>query len=148
MAVVVKPLAKIPDTEQQPHLVEGREDGPIRCKRCKCYMCPGFGFIDGGRRFQCHLCCAITDVSGRYNILIYLYSIILFFVNFWTFAAPSPMLVQVVSYCSLLIICRTIYVSAAKYQIGNRIIFCKVLKVCSSNCIKLKITLKGYCSFK
>jgi len=64
--VVVKPLAKVPDTEQQPHLVEAREDGPIRCKRCKCYMCPGFGFIDGGRRFQCHLCCAITDTPHNY----------------------------------------------------------------------------------
>ena len=64
MTIVVKPLAVVPETEQQLHLVEAREDGPIRCNRCKCYMCPGFGFIDGGRRFQCHMCCCITDVSA------------------------------------------------------------------------------------
>ena len=26
--------------------------GPLRCKRCKAYVCPQFRFIEGGRSFQ------------------------------------------------------------------------------------------------
>ena len=40
--------------------------GPLRCKRCKAYVCPQFRFIDGGRSFQCHLCQAITEVPQHY----------------------------------------------------------------------------------
>ena len=40
--------------------------GPLRCKRCKAYVCPQFRFIEGGRSFQCHLCQAITEVPQYY----------------------------------------------------------------------------------
>lgn len=65
MSICVKPLARLPDNEPPPCLVE-HTDGPIRCKRCKCYMCPQFGFVDGGRRFQCHMCHCITDTPHHY----------------------------------------------------------------------------------
>ena len=35
--------------------------GPVRCIRCKAYMCPFMQFIDGGRRFQCPFCKATTE---------------------------------------------------------------------------------------
>lgn len=62
MAMSVKPMA-MPTNEAPVPIVDTGPEGPIRCKRCKAYMCPQFKFIDGGRRFQCCMCCAITDVS-------------------------------------------------------------------------------------
>lgn len=66
MSVCVKPLAKLLDGEEPPYIVDPGQQGPIRCKRCKAYMCPQFKFIDGGRRFQCHMCHAITDTPHHY----------------------------------------------------------------------------------
>lgn len=40
--------------------------GPVRCVRCKAYMNPFMNFIDGGRRFQCVLCNALTEVNPDY----------------------------------------------------------------------------------
>lgn len=40
--------------------------GPVRCIRCKAYMSPLMQFIDGGRRFQCLLCKATTEVPAEY----------------------------------------------------------------------------------
>jgi len=40
--------------------------GPVRCIRCKAYMSPLMQFIDGGRRFQCLLCKATTEVPPEY----------------------------------------------------------------------------------
>ena len=63
MGLIVKPLARLPNGEAPPLIVDPGQDGPIRCKRCKAYMCPQFSFTDGGRRFQCVLCNAITEVG-------------------------------------------------------------------------------------
>ena len=63
MALTIKPMATLKEGEYPPLVVDPGTEGPIRCKRCKAYMCPQFMFIDGGRRFQCHMCTAITDVS-------------------------------------------------------------------------------------
>ena len=38
----------------------------IRCNRCRAYMSPFMRFMDGGRRFQCALCHAISEVSQTY----------------------------------------------------------------------------------
>ena len=40
--------------------------GPVRCMRCKAYMCSLMQFIDGGRRFQCVFCKATTEVPAEY----------------------------------------------------------------------------------
>merc|ERR1719228_1195958 len=40
--------------------------GPVRCLRCKAYMCPFMTFTDGGKRFQCSFCKATTEVPQEY----------------------------------------------------------------------------------
>lgn len=37
------------------------ELGPVRCHRCKAYMCPFMEFQDGGRRFRCPFCKCSSD---------------------------------------------------------------------------------------
>ncbi|XP_061490573.1 protein transport protein Sec24C isoform X2 [Rhineura floridana] len=66
LAAVIKPLAALPTEEAPPYLVEHGESGPIRCNRCKAYMCPFMQFIEGGRRFQCCFCSCVTEVPSHY----------------------------------------------------------------------------------
>lgn len=42
--------------------------GPVRCQRCKAYICPFMEFIDGGRKFRCPFCKAAT--TGNFYIKI------------------------------------------------------------------------------
>ena len=35
--------------------------GPVRCVRCKAYMCSFMQYTDGGRKFTCPLCPAVSD---------------------------------------------------------------------------------------
>uniref|UniRef100_U5EY34 Putative vesicle coat complex copii subunit sec24/subunit sfb2 n=1 Tax=Corethrella appendiculata TaxID=1370023 RepID=U5EY34_9DIPT len=64
--LIVSPFAKTLDKEIPPPIVNFGELGPIRCLRCKAYMCPFMQFIDAGRRFQCLLCKATTEVPQEY----------------------------------------------------------------------------------
>nr|XP_048714932.1 protein transport protein Sec24C isoform X4 [Caretta caretta] len=66
LAAVIKPLATLPTDEVPPYLVDHGEPGPIRCNRCKAYMCPFMQFIEGGRRFQCCFCSCVTEVPPHY----------------------------------------------------------------------------------
>ncbi|XP_038265220.1 protein transport protein Sec24C isoform X4 [Dermochelys coriacea] len=66
LAAVIKPLAALPTDEAPPYLVDHGEPGPIRCNRCKAYMCPFMQFIEGGRRFQCCFCSCVTEVPPHY----------------------------------------------------------------------------------
>ncbi|XP_056089659.1 protein transport protein Sec24C isoform X2 [Rhinichthys klamathensis goyatoka] len=66
LAAVIKPLATLPPDESLPYLVDHGETGPIRCNRCKAYMCPYMQFIEGGRRFQCGFCSCVTEVPPHY----------------------------------------------------------------------------------
>ncbi|XP_068161056.1 protein transport protein Sec24C isoform X2 [Antennarius striatus] len=66
LAAVIKPLATLPPDESPPYLVDHGERGPIRCNRCKAYMCPYMQFIEGGRRFQCGFCSCVTEVPAFY----------------------------------------------------------------------------------
>ncbi|XP_066576734.1 protein transport protein Sec24D [Amia ocellicauda] len=66
LAAVIKPLATIPRNEGQLHLVNHGETGPLRCNRCKAYMCPFMQFIDGGRRYQCSFCSCVNEVPPFY----------------------------------------------------------------------------------
>ncbi|XP_049614727.1 protein transport protein Sec24C isoform X1 [Syngnathus scovelli] len=66
LAAVIKPLATLPPDEVPPYLVDHGEGGPIRCNRCKAYMCPYMQFIEGGRRFQCGFCTCVTEVPPHY----------------------------------------------------------------------------------
>lgn len=65
-SLVISPFARLADQEMQPPIVDFGEIGPIRCIRCKAYMSPYMQFIDAGRRFQCLLCKATTEVPAEY----------------------------------------------------------------------------------
>ncbi|CAK5112195.1 unnamed protein product [Meloidogyne enterolobii] len=43
-----------------------QDQGPVRCQRCKAYMCPFMEFIDGGRKFRCPFCKANSAVQDAY----------------------------------------------------------------------------------
>ncbi|NWX84605.1 SC24D protein, partial [Nothoprocta pentlandii] len=62
LAAVIKPFAIVPPNETPLYLVNHGETGPIRCNRCKAYMCPFMQFIEGGRRYQCGFCNCVNDV--------------------------------------------------------------------------------------
>ncbi|XP_062483579.1 protein transport protein Sec24D isoform X3 [Pezoporus occidentalis] len=74
LAAVIQPFAVVPPNEvvlitcyraqyETPlHVVSHGETGPIRCNRCKAYMCPFMQFIEGGRRYQCGFCNCVNDV--------------------------------------------------------------------------------------
>ncbi|XP_039239441.1 protein transport protein Sec24D, partial [Pipra filicauda] len=64
LAAVIQPFANVPPNETPLYLVNHGETGPIRCNRCKAYMCPFMQFIEGGRRYQCGFCNCINDVPS------------------------------------------------------------------------------------
>ncbi|XP_060031430.1 protein transport protein Sec24C isoform X2 [Erinaceus europaeus] len=66
LAAVIKPLARLPPEEASLYVVDHGESGPLRCNRCKAYMCPFMQFIEGGRRFQCCFCSCVNDVPPQY----------------------------------------------------------------------------------
>ncbi|XP_075837573.1 protein transport protein Sec24D [Microtus pennsylvanicus] len=66
LAAVIKPFADIPANETPLYLVNHGESGPVRCNRCKAYMCPFMQFIEGGRRYQCGFCSCVNDVPPFY----------------------------------------------------------------------------------
>uniref|UniRef100_A0A8C3M8G8 Uncharacterized protein n=1 Tax=Geospiza parvula TaxID=87175 RepID=A0A8C3M8G8_GEOPR len=57
-----QPFAAVPPNETPLYVINHGETGPIRCNRCKAYMCPFMQFIEGGRRYQCGFCNCINDV--------------------------------------------------------------------------------------
>ncbi|CAF4810123.1 unnamed protein product, partial [Rotaria magnacalcarata] len=60
-ALAISPLANLRSDEFEPPVTNFGEIGPIRCHRCKAYMCSFMQFIDGGKRFICCFCEAATD---------------------------------------------------------------------------------------
>ncbi|XP_022248910.1 protein transport protein Sec24C-like [Limulus polyphemus] len=65
-AITISPFAKLKEGEQYPPVSNLGEMGPVRCIRCKAYMCSFMKFIDGGRRFHCAFCKGITEVPHEY----------------------------------------------------------------------------------
>ncbi|XP_070710990.1 protein transport protein Sec24D [Pempheris klunzingeri] len=66
LATIIKPFASLPKNETPLYVVNHGETGPIRCNRCKAYMCPYMQFIDGGRRYQCGFCNCVNEVPAFY----------------------------------------------------------------------------------
>ncbi|KAJ8416421.1 hypothetical protein AAFF_G00357090 [Aldrovandia affinis] len=66
LATVITPFATIPKNEAPLYVVNHGEAGPLRCNRCKAYMCPYMQFIDGGRRYQCGFCSCVNEVPAFY----------------------------------------------------------------------------------
>uniref|UniRef100_A0A0K0CX93 Vesicle coat complex copii subunit sec24/subunit sfb2 n=1 Tax=Angiostrongylus cantonensis TaxID=6313 RepID=A0A0K0CX93_ANGCA len=65
-AVACSPFATLHPNERAPPLIDLGPGGPVRCQRCKAYMCPFMEFQDGGRRFRCPFCHASTPVEDVY----------------------------------------------------------------------------------
>ncbi|XP_078660546.1 protein transport protein Sec24C-like isoform X3 [Branchiostoma floridae x Branchiostoma belcheri] len=66
MSLVIKPFAQLKPQEAQLCVVDHGTAGPVRCNRCKAYMCPFMQFVEGGRRFMCSFCSCVTDVPDTY----------------------------------------------------------------------------------
>lgn len=66
LALILSPMAECKPQENPPPVVDMGEVGPVRCVRCKAYMCPFMQFVDGGRRFHCLFCKATTEVPPDY----------------------------------------------------------------------------------
>ncbi|RCN32926.1 Sec23/Sec24 trunk domain protein [Ancylostoma caninum] len=65
-AVAISPFAALHSKERHPPIIDLGPGGPVRCQRCKAYMCPFMEFQDGGRRFRCPFCHASTPVEDVY----------------------------------------------------------------------------------
>ncbi|XP_050076782.1 protein transport protein Sec24D [Anopheles maculipalpis] len=65
-ALILSPFARQAEGELPIPIVDFGEMGPIRCIRCKAYICSTMQFLDGGRRFQCQFCKATTEVPPGY----------------------------------------------------------------------------------
>ncbi|KAJ8336176.1 hypothetical protein SKAU_G00395190 [Synaphobranchus kaupii] len=66
LAAIIKPFATLPKNETPLYLVNHGDSGPIRCNRCKAYMCPFMQFIEGGRRYRCGFCSCVNEVPAFY----------------------------------------------------------------------------------
>ncbi|XP_066303668.1 protein transport protein Sec24C-like isoform X4 [Branchiostoma lanceolatum] len=66
MSLVIKPFTELKPQEAQLCIVDHGAAGPVRCNRCKAYMCPFMQFVEGGRRFMCSFCSCVTDVPDTY----------------------------------------------------------------------------------
>ncbi|XP_017269960.1 protein transport protein Sec24D [Kryptolebias marmoratus] len=66
LASIIKPFASLPKNEAPLYVVNHGDTGPVRCNRCKAYMCPYMQFIDGGRRYQCGFCNCVNEVPVFY----------------------------------------------------------------------------------
>uniref|UniRef100_A0A7E4W055 Zf-Sec23_Sec24 domain-containing protein n=1 Tax=Panagrellus redivivus TaxID=6233 RepID=A0A7E4W055_PANRE len=60
------PFAKTTSNEYPVPVVDLGELGPVRCHRCKAYICPFMEFVDGGRKFRCAFCHTATTVEETY----------------------------------------------------------------------------------
>lgn len=49
--LVISPFAKLGEGEHPPPIVNMGEMGPVRCGRCKAYMCSFMRFVEGGRKY-------------------------------------------------------------------------------------------------
>ncbi|KAK0400261.1 hypothetical protein QR680_003427 [Steinernema hermaphroditum] len=65
-SVAISPFANLLPNEKKPPIVDLRELGPVRCQRCKAYICAFMEFQDGGRRFRCPFCQSSTSVDDSY----------------------------------------------------------------------------------
>jgi len=66
MQLLCTPMAVLPPEDTPVQVVDTGSMGPVRCGRCKAYMCPLMKFTDGGRRFQCAFCGCINDCPMEY----------------------------------------------------------------------------------
>lgn len=51
-SLVVNPFADVEEGEHPPPIVDMGDMGPVRCGRCKAYMCSFMQFVEGGRKYD------------------------------------------------------------------------------------------------
>lgn len=66
-AVIIQPLALPEAGEEEVPLASTSEEGPVRCARCKAYMCAFHRWTDSGRAWICALCTARNDTPPHYQ---------------------------------------------------------------------------------
>ena len=66
LSLAITPFAKLNSSEYPPPMIDLGDIGPVRCQRCKAYMCPFMEFIDGGRKFRCPFCKASSAIEDAY----------------------------------------------------------------------------------
>ncbi|KAI1724885.1 sec23/Sec24 trunk domain-containing protein [Ditylenchus destructor] len=66
ISLSITAMASLDKSEIPPPVIDLGELGPVRCQRCKAYMCPFMEFVDGGRKFRCPFCRASTPVEEGY----------------------------------------------------------------------------------
>ena len=49
-SMVITPFAELVEGEHPPPIVDMGPTGPVRCCRCKAYMCSFMQFVEGGRK--------------------------------------------------------------------------------------------------
>ena len=54
-SLVISPFADVEEGEHPPPIVDMGETGPVRCGRCKAYMCSFMQFVEGGRKYETNL---------------------------------------------------------------------------------------------
>lgn len=66
LGLVLQPLAKLQEGEQQIPVLDFGETGPPRCRRCRAYINPFMTFRSGGNKFVCNMCTFPNEVPVEY----------------------------------------------------------------------------------
>ena len=66
MGGVLRPLAPIPDDEEQIATVQPGSAGIIRCKRCRTYINAFVHWLEHGRRWRCNICAQVNETPAAY----------------------------------------------------------------------------------
>ena len=66
MGLIMQPLADPAIGEEGVPVVDAGSDGPLRCARCRGYMCSLHAFTNGGRNYTCFLCGQDNVVPDQY----------------------------------------------------------------------------------
>lgn len=66
ICLVIQPLANPGTDDNKIPVIDHGPSGPVRCRRCKAYICVGAVFVDGGRRFHCIFCQCVNEVPETY----------------------------------------------------------------------------------
>jgi len=56
VGAIIQPLADVGQDEEEVPVVDMGPAGPVRCSRCRAYMCPFFKFTHDGARMICPIC--------------------------------------------------------------------------------------------
>jgi protein transport protein SEC24 len=64
IGAIIQPMARVGNADVP--VVNFGSTGVVRCRRCRTYINPFVGFLDGGRRWRCNVCSLVNDVPNEY----------------------------------------------------------------------------------